>query len=64
MKRLRKIELAQIIEANAIVRLEMWGECVGVLAKPEFSEITFAGLEAKLSNSAPLGEIPAPIWVY
>ena len=38
--RLRNIELAQIIEANAIVRLELC-ECVGVLAKAESREITF-----------------------
>jgi hypothetical protein len=40
MMRLRSIELAQIIEANAIVRLELC-ECVGVLAKAESREITF-----------------------
>lgn len=39
--RLRNIELAQIIEANAIVRLELC-ECVGVLAKADTREITLA----------------------
>jgi hypothetical protein len=37
--RLKKIELAQIIEANAIVRLELC-ECLGILAKAESPEIT------------------------